>query len=235
MNLLRIFNLARGSVSLKTINDEFITWLTFTNAGMVHPGNPYCMDYAIQHLPTNDPILEIGSFCGLSTNMMLYLLRKYRKKNKFFTCDRWIVEHGKSNIMPTTKISFDEYKTFIKKTFIRNIKFFSPTHYPHTIELFSEEFFPAWRKKNIIIDVFNQKAKLGGPISFCYIDGNHSYPFAKRDYLNCTKYLVKYGFLFFDDSFDGSTFEVAGLMKEVTSGGKYRIVMKNPNYLFQKI
>ena len=49
-------------------------------------------------------------------------------------------------------------------------------------------------------DVFGRSFQLGGPISFCYIDGNHTDDLAKRDFENCDRYLEKGGFVLFDDS-----------------------------------
>lgn len=53
--------------TIKTVSDEYISWLSFANAGMLHAGNIYTMNYAIENLPSNSPVLEIGIFCGLST------------------------------------------------------------------------------------------------------------------------------------------------------------------------
>jgi hypothetical protein len=61
---------------------EFITWLTFANAGMLQDGDIGSMEYAIKNLPTGNPVIEIGSFCGLSLNVPY--LRFY--KARFFKC-----------------------------------------------------------------------------------------------------------------------------------------------------
>ena len=52
--------------------DEYVEWLCFANAGMLDRGNLYCFDYAIRNLPSSAPLIEIGSFCGLSTNLITY-------------------------------------------------------------------------------------------------------------------------------------------------------------------
>jgi hypothetical protein len=88
----KILHLGIQRLSTKTISDEYISWLTFANAGMLSKGNIYAMRYAIENLPSNSPILEIGSFCGLSTNVINYLLLAQGKKNKIFTCDKWSFE-----------------------------------------------------------------------------------------------------------------------------------------------
>ena len=76
---------------------------------------------------------------------------------------------------------------------------------------------------------------MGGEISFCYIDGNHTYDFAKRDFENLDPYLELGGLVLFDDSSDLDTFGLTRLMKEIKRNKKYELVMKNPNYLFKKI
>jgi hypothetical protein len=39
----------------------------------------------------------------------------------------------------------------------------------------------------------------------------------------------------FDDSADGSHWGVCGVIEEVKRMSNYRMVVKNPNYLFQKV
>jgi hypothetical protein len=71
------------------IGDEFVTWLCYANAGMLTSGNLYLFDYALRRLPPgNAPILEIGSFCGLSTNLLTYYKLKHGVKNRLITCDK---------------------------------------------------------------------------------------------------------------------------------------------------
>jgi hypothetical protein len=69
--------------------DDFIKWLCFANAGMLNIGNIWCLDYAISHLPSQAAIVEIGSFCGLSTNLITYLKLKHGVDNKLVCCDPW--------------------------------------------------------------------------------------------------------------------------------------------------
>ena len=224
----------RDRLRLKKIEDEYLNWLRFANAGMLDPGNVYAMKHVIKNLPTRDPIIEIGSFCGLSTNVLSYFLRKEKKENILFCSDKWIFEGSENTtFLGLSDISSRDYKSFVKDTFIRNINFFSPNR-PHPIELFSDEFFEKWENKSEVIDVFNQSIKLGGYISFCYIDGNHTYDFAKRDFENVNQYLVPGGFILFDDSSDSNPFGLTKLMKEIKQRSDYSLVMKNPNYLFQK-
>jgi hypothetical protein len=218
-----------------TVYDEYIDWLSFANAGMLDKGNLYCFDYAIKNLPSSNPIVEIGSFCGLSTNIISYFLTKYKKTNRIFSSDAWIFEGSQKKVLGSSAITHAEYRQFVKESFMRNVSMFSREHLPFTIEQVSDDFFQSWNEKRKLKDVFGRDVGLGGPIGFCYIDGNHEYDFAKRDFENADKFLEKGGFLFFDDSSDSSDFGCAKLMKEILKDKRYKLIIKNPNYLFQKI
>ncbi len=111
---------------------------------------------------------------------------------------------------------------------------FSRYDLPYTLEMFSEELFEAWRQSQTVTDVFGRAVQLGGPISFCYIDGNHSYECARRDFENSDAFLEAGGFILFDDSADGSGWGVRRVIDEVKSSGNYDRVIENPNYLFRK-
>jgi hypothetical protein len=220
----------------KKLNDEYINWLVFANPGMLHKGNIYSMDLAISNLPTDHPVLEIGSFCGLSTNLINYLLFKYRKFNKIFSCDKWIFEGAeKGGQLGVSGISHEQYRDFCKSSFMRNVEFFSAENKPYTIEAFSDDFFGLWKMQKSIYDIFGRNIKLGGEISFCYIDGNHSYECARKDFENADEYLDIGGYILFDDSSDSNSFGLTKLMKEIISKHRYELVIKNPNYLFKKL
>lgn len=234
----RIFHRLRKKDSPVTeIWTEHMSWLTFANAGMLNKANVYCFDYGLRNLPSDTSILEIGSFCGLSTNMIGHLKEKHQIKNPFFTCDKWIFEGATSsgNIGDSDSISHTEYREFVKETFIRNVRFFSRRDLPFTIELFSDEFFESWAAGEKRVDVFGRDCQLGGAIGFCYIDGNHSYEFAKRDFENVDKFLEKNGFILFDDSSDGSGWGVCEVVQEILAAGRYELVSRNPNYFFKKL
>ena len=120
------------------------------------------------------------------------------------------------------------------ETFRRNVRLFSGESFPHTVEALSDDFFDMWRARQSTTDVFERTVQLGGPLGFCYIDGNHTYEFAKRDFLNCDEFLEPGGFILFDDSEDGSEWGVCRVIQEVKASGRYSLVIQNPNYLFCK-
>ena len=73
---------------------NIINWLCFANAGMLTRGNLHLIDTAMKQLPSAAPILEIGSFCGLSANVLTHYKRKYDVKNRLVTCDKWEFENA---------------------------------------------------------------------------------------------------------------------------------------------
>lgn len=218
-------------------SNEFLAWIRFAIPGMLVQGNLDAMEYAIANMPPGKPILEIGSFCGLSTTVLSYLLSKRSKTTPIFTCDKWEFEGQQlgAPLGDSPVVTHDIYQAYVKDTFRRTMQTFAPDHLPHTIECFSDEFFRRWFENEKAVDVFGRPVTLGGQISFCYIDGNHTYEFAKRDFENTDHALVPGGFILFDDSGDDSPWgEVNRLTREITSGDQYELISRNPNYLFRK-
>src|SRR5262249_1844430 len=72
--------------------NEFLAWISFAVPGMLVPENVDAMEYALTNMPPGKPILEIGSFCGLSTVVLSYLLSKRSQTTPIFTCDKWEFE-----------------------------------------------------------------------------------------------------------------------------------------------
>lgn len=215
---------------------EYLDWLSFANAGMLARGNVDCFDFAMRNLPSRAPMLEIGSFCGLSTNVLTYLKSRHKVEAHLFTCDNWSFEGGGATqfLGDATFVSHAAYREFVKETFLRNVRMFSGHALPYTIEASSEEFFAAWSADQTLRDVFGRSVRLGGPISFCYIDGNHTYGYCRRDFENCDRFLQTGGFVLFDDSSDYSQCDVHRVAREVLSSTRYELIAKNPNYFFRK-
>lgn len=223
-----------GGIEFRDLTDPFVSWLALANAGMLNRGNLLCFDHALRNLPSDHPIVEIGAFCGLSTNLLAYYKRRSGARNRLFNCDRWLFE-GAEGSVGDSDVSHHDYRLFVRDAYLRNVRLFSRGDLPHTIEVLSDEFFAAWAGERPAVDLFGRTVRLGGPISFCFIDGNHTYEFAARDFRNTDRFLEPGGFILFDDSADGSKWEVTRVVEEVKRLGSYRVVVKNPNYLFQKI
>ena len=229
------FHLARDWFRRRTLDDEFVRWLGYANAGMLKPGNAWSMDYAIRHLPSGHPLVEIGSFAGLSANVICHLLRKHGRGNAFFTCDNWDVtgQHQRGRINGSD-LTFPEYAAYVKASFLRNMEFFSPRNRPYTIEAASAGFFDKWSRGEEATDVFGRTVRLGGPISFCYVDAIHSGEAVRREFDSIDSCLDRGGFILFDDSSDSSPFGLNHLMREIVGAGSYELVQQNPNYLLRK-
>jgi hypothetical protein len=202
--------------------------------GWLDPGHMYCFDYAIKNLPEKLSILEIGTFAGLSTNSILYFLSKYGKTNTMFTTD-WFL----NDINPDEKIcnvkSARTTRDYLKESFIRNVRFFNPDADIKSSDLGSDEFFEAWQSKTELPNLHGGTFIPGGQIGFAYIDGNHKYDYAKRDFENVDKILVKGGFILFDDSADYTNWGSKIVAQEAVKSGRYKIVRKNPHYFVEKI
>ena len=128
-----------------------------------------------------------------------------------------------------------EYEDFVRQNYIRNIQMFSRDDLPYTVELWSDEFFAAWDKNHQTQDILGREIVLGGAISFAYIDGNHSYEYSQRDFLNCHRHLLPGGFILFDDSRDFGPHECRKVAQEAARRPDYEVIIKNPNYLLRKI
>ena len=85
---------------------------------MIDHGNIFMFDYVIRNLPSRKPIIEIGSFCGLSLNILNYLLRKYSKDNNLFSADPWIFQgYNQESKIGDSQIEFTEYRNFVLDSF----------------------------------------------------------------------------------------------------------------------
>jgi hypothetical protein len=235
VGLRQFYHLGRDWLRHRALDDEFVRWLTYANAGMLKPGNAWCMDYAIRNLPSASPLVEIGSFAGLSANVICHLLRKHGRGNAFFTCDNWDVtgrrETGRIN---GGDLTFEEYAAYVRAAYVRNVEFFSRGNRPYTVEMSSAQFFEKWARGDEARDVFGRAARLGGPISFSYVDGVHSREAVRREFESLDAHLEPGGFILFDDSSDSSPFGLNVIMREIAADGRYELVRQNPNYFFRK-
>ncbi|MDR2011222.1 MAG: class I SAM-dependent methyltransferase [Bacteroidales bacterium] len=216
------------------VNEKELARMLPSIPGWLERGHIYCFDYAIKNLPDDKPILEIGTFAGLSTNVILYYLNKYNKKNLLLTTD-WFLK----DISPDEKIATldnpQDLSNYIKESFVRNVNFFNKSANIKSSDLPSDDFFKAWFEGKEIDNLFGGKFIPSGEISFAYIDGNHVYEYAKRDFENVDKILIKEGFILFDDSADYTNWGSKRVAQEAVKSGKYKVIKKNPHYFVQKI
>ncbi len=217
--------------------DGFTSWLTLANAGMMDPGNLHCFNHAVERLPAGAPMVEIGAFCGLSTNLLGHFKRLHGKRNRLISVDPWLFEGAPdaAGMLGQGPVSFGEYRDHVMDSYRRNVRLFSKDDLPAAVELTSDAFFAAWDRGETVTDLWGEALKLGGGLSMVFVDGNHSYPFARRDVDNAARNLVAGGWLFLDDSGDGSGWEVTRVVDELRRDPRFRHVMANPNHLFEKV
>jgi hypothetical protein len=234
-SLRELYDRARDGFRARVLDDEFVRWLSYANAGMLHRGNAWSMDYAVRNLPSGPAVVEIGSFAGLSTNAICHLLRKHGRSNPFFTCDNWdVTARGETRRIAGSSLTFPEYACYVKESFLRNVAFFSPGNPPHGIESSSADFFEKWRTAQTVPDLFGRAARLGGPIGFAYVDGIHSIEAVRGEFESIDRFLAPAGFILFDDSADSSPFGLNRLMREIAASGGYELLGQTPNYFFRK-
>ncbi len=217
-------------------SDGYIHWLCTVVGGWLTPnhGNLRAFDYAIEHLPPEGAVVEVGSFLGLSTNILIYLLVKYGKNQPVFNCDPWLFEETDQLIGGFFDASTQDYQRYAKEVFKQNCLTFSAQRKPYAIEALSQHFFEQWHRGTNAEDVFGRSVTLGGPISFAYIDGAHTYEATRQDFLDVHEHLSPGGFILFDDSADGIGFGATQAALEVKQRPEYELVFKTPHYFFRR-
>jgi predicted O-methyltransferase YrrM len=215
------------------LQDDYIDWLALVNPGMQHRGNYHLFDLAMRQAPAG-PMVEIGSFCGLSTNIIQYLKRKHHRTDPLYTCDKWIFEGSENPLPEAAGVDHDQLRAYVMETFRRSVTTLSPGDLPYTVDATSDEFFKMWDEGTHVEDVFGRGVELGGPLGFCFIDGNHTEPYAQADFTHCDKFLMPGGLILFDDSGDESDWEVKTVVDRIKRNPRYEVVAKNPNYLVRK-
>jgi hypothetical protein len=207
----------------------------FANAGMLHTGHRYLIDLAVRELPSEDPVLEIGAFCGLSTNVITYFLETQERRNVLFSTDPWVFEGEGGAMLPDSAIAFEDYRALVREQSERNVRFWSARRLPHAYRLTSDDFFAAWRAGETLSDVFGREAQFGGPIAFCFVDGDHRHEQAERDFLHADEFLVDGGFVLFDDSDEFGAFpQVYDVVQKAIDRHGYELVAANPHHLLRK-
>jgi hypothetical protein len=212
------------------ISNEFTEWLCSANAGWLNRGNLLGFEIGVRELPVDTAIVEIGSYLGLSTNLIAYYKRQHSRQERMVTCDCWR-PYVPKDALPNPSA----FSAFTRQTYIQNIQMFSSQDLPWTIEATSDVFFESWRRKLKARDVLGRPIALGGPIGFCYIDALHSYEASWKDFSNADQYLVPGGHVLFDDSSDDSNWGVKQTVARIAQLPNYELVFKNPNYMFRKI
>jgi hypothetical protein len=215
--------------------DEYISWLLSVHGGFLAPGNVRAFEHAVRNMPDGGAIVEIGSFLGLSTNLLVYLTVKHNRTHSVFSCDPWSFEATEKFVGGYFDGSSEAFRQYARTVFMLNASMFSGERKPFTVESSSDRFLELWARGSDVRDVFGRMASLGGPVSFAYVDGAHAYPIVKADVAGLDPHLVPGGFLLLDDSADGAGFDgVNRVALELKRGPAYELVFKTPNYFFRK-
>jgi hypothetical protein len=101
-----------SGIPFVNIQDEFVSWLTFANSGMLSKGNLLCFDYAIRNLPAEGAMVEIGVCAGLSTNLLAYYRARHGVSGPFFNCDAWRFEGVVGQTLGKSGVRHDDYRAF---------------------------------------------------------------------------------------------------------------------------
>jgi hypothetical protein len=215
--------------------DEYVEHLRSVVGGWALEGNIRAFECCVRNMPLNGAMVEIGSFLGLSTNILAYAAHKYQRNNPFFTCDAWKFAGSDKPKAGYFSTATKEYRDWVMTIYRMNLSMFSPTFAPHTIEAFSDRFFELWQDGAQVRDVLGREARLGGPIAFAYIDGDHTYKGGRRDFLGVDRFLMPGGYVLMDDSADTSSYDgLKQLVREIAARPDYELALKAPNYCFRK-
>jgi hypothetical protein len=226
---------AKKPVIEPVVWDDAMHWMGFVVPGMLDHGNIDLFSYCFKRLPSEAPIIEIGSFAGRSLNYMIFFLRRAQRPNLVFSVDEWKFEGFEPSGLIDGRVPFEEYRAHVIETFRRNVTLFSGDRLPHHIELNSNTFFSAWASREERTDFFGRPTRLGGPISFAYIDGEHTYAQSKKDFDNIDSYLEPGGFIVFDDTGDNFQWgDCKRTAEEAAALKRCEVVAKNPNYCLRK-
>jgi hypothetical protein len=215
-------------------SDAYIDWVVRMIGGWLEPGagNLVSFLYAATHLPEAGAVVEVGSFLGASTNILCYLLERYARRRPLFNCDPWCFEGTEEPIGGYFDAAQPAWRDYARETFLRNTRIFSASHLPHSLELDSDRFFELWKRGAEVTDLFGRWVRLGGPVGFAYIDGNHTYEQAHKDAENIREHLVPGGLILLDDSGDDSPFGCKRVVPDLLASG-FSVVCSNPNYLLR--
>lgn len=225
--LPRVAKALDGTISPE--RDELLPWMEMANAGMFNHGNPHLVDLAVRNMP-DGAVLEIGAFCGLSTNIIRRSLDRHDRSNEFWTFDPWDYGTGPIGDSP---VSYETYSALVRDNFQRACEAFSGHDLPHAIHADSARLFDAWDNRKTVTDLWGREAEAGGPLAFCFIDGEHDWDNVARDFANCDKHLAPGGFVLFDDSSPaGGHPDVHRFVRHLP--GRYEVVGRNPNWLVQR-
>src|SRR6266404_6572333 len=104
---------------------EAMEWLSYINPGMLMESNLDLFAYCLDRIP-GGAVIEIGSWCGLSLNHILLLLKMKSRENPVFSVDDWWFENATfGKCIPGTSAPFDDLRAMAIKTFRSRVMLFN--------------------------------------------------------------------------------------------------------------
>jgi hypothetical protein len=149
--------------------------------GQIRRDEAHCLYELAQEASGEGVIVEIGSYCGLSTIALAKGSSRNRGVPVFAIDPHEYVDPGGSvgrggwDYVPGDNIAF--FKNVLFSGMAKNVR---------PINLLSWAAAAAWDR----------------PISLLWIDGNHGYEAARRDFVDWSKFVIQGGYIAFHDSID---------------------------------
>jgi hypothetical protein len=92
--------------------------------GWLHQGNVELFDYCFANLPSGAPVVEIGSFAGLSLITIIHLLERHGRSNPVFSVDEWTWPNpNRADVFRADTVSLEEPRHLVIETFRRNVSY----------------------------------------------------------------------------------------------------------------
>ena len=187
---------ASRALTVPEYSDPFTDKLAQVVPGMQQRGNLALMRRAIDEMPHEGVVLEIGCFAGRSSCLLTYFLDQAKQPHRLIACDPWAFEFKGLDDTPlgTSRITGTAWGEHVATVYCEHVKFFCAHRLPQTFRLSSDTLFAQWAA-GPMIDVFGRTITLDGPIAFAFIDGNHDYEHVSADLRHTDALLLSGGFV----------------------------------------
>ena len=172
--------------------------------GQIRRNEAICLYELAQEASVGGVIVEIGSYCGLSTIALAKGSSRNRGIPVFAIDPHEIVDPGES-----VERGGWHYVRQDNVAFFKNALFSGMAENVRPIQLLSWEAVKGWNK----------------PISLLWIDGNHEYEAVKRDFVEWSKFVIEGGYLAFHDSIDPGA-GPCRVVQEALQEGTFKILKR---------
>lgn len=80
------------------LQDPAIMWARWAIGGWLDDADIRIINHCIKRLPTRNPVIEIGSFCGLSAVVTGRILQIAKSRNRLICVDPWRFEGAQETL-----------------------------------------------------------------------------------------------------------------------------------------